>query len=51
MRQITQNIKRNTLTVEELPTPYCKFGGVLVRSIYSAVSVGTEVMKMKNADL
>ena len=51
MRQITQNIKRNTLTIEELPIPYCKFGGVLVRSIYSAVSVGTEVMKMKNADL
>lgn len=51
MRQITQNIKRNTLTIEELPVPYCKAGGVLVRSIYSAVSVGTEVMKMKNADL
>ncbi len=51
MRQITQNIKRNTLTIEELPVPHCKAGGVLVRSIYSAVSVGTEVMKMKNADL
>jgi len=51
MRQITQNIKRNTLTIEELPIPYCKAGGVLVRSIYSAVSVGTEVMKLKNADL
>jgi predicted dehydrogenase/threonine dehydrogenase-like Zn-dependent dehydrogenase len=51
VRQITQNIKRNTLTIEELPIPYCKSGGVLVRSIYSAISVGTEVMKMKNADL
>ena len=51
MRQITQNIKRNTLTIEELPVPHCKAGEVLVRSIYSAVSVGTEVMKMKNADL
>ena len=51
MRQIAQNIKKNTLTIEELPIPYCKAGGVLVKSIYSAVSVGTEVMKMKNADL
>ena len=29
----------------------CKAGGILVKTIYSAVSVGTEVMKLKNADL
>ena len=34
-----------------MPAPVCKAGGVLVKSIYSAVSVGTEVMKLKNADL
>lgn len=51
MKQLTQNIKKKTLSVEEVPMPACKSRGVLVRTIYSAVSVGTEVMKMKNADL
>ena len=51
MKQLAQNIKRSTLTIEELPVPVCKAGGVLVKSIYSAVSVGTEIMKLKNADL
>lgn len=51
MKQLTQNIKKKTLALEEVPVPACKPGGVLVRTIYSAVSVGTEVMKMKNADL
>jgi predicted dehydrogenase/threonine dehydrogenase-like Zn-dependent dehydrogenase len=51
MKQLVQNIKKKSLTIEELPVPVCKGGGVLVRTIFSAVSVGTEVMKMKNADL
>ncbi|MEO7293687.1 MAG: bi-domain-containing oxidoreductase [Ginsengibacter sp.] len=51
MKQLTQNIKKNALTIEELPAPVCKNGGILVKTIYSAVSVGTEVMKLKNADL
>lgn len=51
MKQLAQNIKKNTLTLEELPVPVCKPGGVLVKTIYSAVSVGTEVMKLKNADM
>lgn len=51
MKQLAQNIKRNSLTIEELPSPVCKTGGVLVKTIYSAVSVGTELMKLKNADL
>ncbi len=51
MKQLTQNIKKNELTIEDLPAPVCKSGGVLVQTIYSAVSVGTEVMKLKNADI
>lgn len=51
MKQLAQNIKRNTLTIEEIPSPQCRAGGVLVKTIYSAVSVGTEIMKLKNADL
>jgi predicted dehydrogenase/threonine dehydrogenase-like Zn-dependent dehydrogenase len=51
MKQLVQNIKKKSLLIEELPVPVCKAGGLLVRTIYSAVSVGTEVMKLKNADL
>ena len=51
MKQLVQNIKKKSLVLEELPIPVCKSGGVLVKTIYSAVSVGTEVMKLKNADL
>ncbi len=51
MRQLVQNIKKKSLTIEDLPNPVCKSGGVLVKTLYSAVSVGTEVMKLKNADL
>jgi predicted dehydrogenase/threonine dehydrogenase-like Zn-dependent dehydrogenase len=51
IKQLTQNIKRNSLTIEELPAPVCKTGGILVKTIYSAVSVGTEIMKLKNGDL
>jgi predicted dehydrogenase/threonine dehydrogenase-like Zn-dependent dehydrogenase len=51
MKQLVQNIKRKSLKIEDLPDPVCKAGGVLVKTIYSSVSVGTEVMKLKNADL
>jgi len=51
MKQLAQNIKKNSLTIEEFPAPVCKSGGVLVKTFYSAVSVGTEIMKLKNADL
>lgn len=51
MNQLVQNIKKNSLTIEDLPVPACKAGGVLVKSLYSAVSVGTEMMKLKNADM
>lgn len=51
IKQLAQNIKKNTLSIEQLPIPVCKAGGVLVKTIYSAVSVGTEIMKLKNADL
>jgi predicted dehydrogenase/threonine dehydrogenase-like Zn-dependent dehydrogenase len=51
MNQLVQNIKKNSLTLEELPVPACKSGGVLVKTLFSAVSVGTEMMKLKNADM
>ena len=51
MKHLTQNLKKGTLTIEEVPVPVCKSGGVLVKTICSAVSVGTEKMKLKNADM
>lgn len=51
MNQLVQNIKKNSLTIEDLPVPACKAGGMLVKTLYSAVSVGTEMMKLKNADM
>ena len=51
MKQIVQNYKKGTLTLEEVPVPACQSGGVLVRTMFSAVSVGTEKMKLKNASM
>lgn len=51
MKQLAQNIKQKTLKIEEVPMPVCKSNGVIVKTLYSAVSVGTEVMKLKNSDL
>ena len=51
MKQITQNLKKGTLKLEEVPIPTCKSNGMLVKTLYSAVSVGTEKMKLKNADM
>ena len=51
MKQLVQNIKQKTLKIEEVPMPSCKPNGMLIKTFYSAVSIGTEVMKLKNSDL
>ena len=51
MKQITQNLKKGSLTIEDVPVPVCKSNGVLIKTLYSAVSIGTEKMKLKNADM
>lgn len=42
MKQILQNYKTGELILAEAPTPLCRANGVLVRSITSLVSAGTE---------
>ena len=42
MKQIIQNYKTGKLSVEEVPTPVLKAGGVLVQTAYSLISAGTE---------
>lgn len=51
MKQIVQNYKTGALEVIEAPVPACKPGGVLVRTRYSLISAGTELMKVSEAKL
>ena len=46
MKQVAQNYKSGELVVLEVPPPTCAPGGVLVRSLYSLISTGTELMKL-----
>jgi predicted dehydrogenase/threonine dehydrogenase-like Zn-dependent dehydrogenase len=49
MKQVAQNYKSGDLAVLDVPVPACKPGGVLVRSLYSLISTGTEMMKVSEA--
>src|SRR6516162_9460618 len=51
MKQIAQNYKSGELTVLDVPTPVCRPGGVLVRSLFSLISTGTEMMKVSEASM
>lgn len=51
MLQIAQNYKNGELALLEVPVPACKPGGVLVRSHFSLVSTGTELMKIDESRL
>ncbi len=49
MKQVAQNYRSGELTVLDVPPPACKPGGVLVRTLYSLISTGTELMKVSEA--
>jgi predicted dehydrogenase/threonine dehydrogenase-like Zn-dependent dehydrogenase len=51
MKQIAQNYKSGELTVLDVPAPVCRPGGVLVRSLFSLISTGTEMMKVTEASM
>jgi predicted dehydrogenase/threonine dehydrogenase-like Zn-dependent dehydrogenase len=51
MKQVAQNYKSGELLVLDVPPPVCKPGGVLVRSRFSLISTGTEMMKVGEAKL
>ncbi len=46
MKQVAQNYHSGELAVIDAPAPSCARGGVLVRSLYSLISTGTELMKV-----
>lgn len=51
MKQVVQNYKSGELAVLDVPVPGCKPGGVLVRSAFSLISTGTEMMKVSEAGM
>jgi predicted dehydrogenase/threonine dehydrogenase-like Zn-dependent dehydrogenase len=51
MRQIAQNYKSGELIVLDAPAPACRPGGVLVQSLFSLISTGTEMMKLAEAKM
>jgi predicted dehydrogenase/threonine dehydrogenase-like Zn-dependent dehydrogenase len=51
MKQIAQNYKSGELTVLDVPAPVGRPGGVLVQSLFSLISTGTEMMKLTEAKL
>ena len=51
MKQVAQNYKSGELAVLDVPAPVCRPGGVLVRSLFSLISTGTELMKVSEASM
>jgi predicted dehydrogenase/threonine dehydrogenase-like Zn-dependent dehydrogenase len=51
MKQIAQNYKSGELAVLDVPAPVCRPGGLLVRSLFSLISTGTEMMKVTEASM
>ena len=51
MKQIAQNYKSGELAVLDVPAPTCRPGGVLVRTLFSLISTGTEMMKVSEASM
>ncbi len=46
VKHLVQNYRSGELAVIDAPPPTCFPGGVLVRSLYSLISTGTELMKV-----
>ena len=51
LKQIAQNYRTGALKLLEVPVPLCRPGGVVVRSEYSLISAGTELMKIEESRL
>lgn len=51
MLQVTQNYKTGAVALEDVDIPALKSGGVLVRTTYSMISSGTELMKVSEGKM
>jgi predicted dehydrogenase/threonine dehydrogenase-like Zn-dependent dehydrogenase len=51
MKQVAQNYKSGEIALLDVPVPACRPGGVLVRTDFSLISMGTEAMKIHESKL
>ena len=51
MKQISQNYKTGAIKLEEVMQPALKSGGVLVQTLFSVISAGTEGMKVREGKM
>ncbi|EHR48904.1 putative dehydrogenase [Saccharomonospora marina XMU15] len=51
VKHLVQNYKSGELALLDVSPPACKAGGVLVRTLYSLISTGTELMKVSEAGM
>ncbi|MCP9206798.1 bi-domain-containing oxidoreductase [Streptomyces sp. NEAU-Y11] len=51
MKQVVQNYKSGELALLDVPVPGCKPDGVRVRTAFSLISTGTELMKVSEAGM
>ncbi|PIP12951.1 MAG: oxidoreductase [bacterium (Candidatus Stahlbacteria) CG23_combo_of_CG06-09_8_20_14_all_34_7] len=51
MLSISQNMKSGKIELAEVPAPSCKKDGVLIKTSYSLVSMGTESMKIESGKM
>jgi hypothetical protein len=51
MKQIARNDKSGELIVLDAPVPAYRPGGILVQSLFSLISTGTEMMKVAEAKM
>ncbi|GAA3243115.1 bi-domain-containing oxidoreductase [Pseudonocardia petroleophila] len=51
MKQVVQNYRSGELALLDVPEPRCRPGGVLVRTVHSLISTGTELMKVGEASM
>jgi polar amino acid transport system substrate-binding protein len=49
MLQVIQYQKKGEIVIEEIPSPLCPKGGILVRTMYSLISAGTEKSSVSKA--
>jgi predicted dehydrogenase len=47
LKQIIQSYKDGNISIEDVPMPACKAGGVLVQNLASLISVGTEKLMIE----
>lgn len=50
MKAILQNLKSSCVEVCDIPSPELRRGGVLVQTLFSAISAGTEQSKLETAE-